>query len=114
MPPEIVAMQSEAVFAVTAGRNAPPPITQGDLSMPADPLPDLPALGIAAPDPDTVAAQTAQADAALQPPKPGQTPHPQDADKGLASPSNVTTLGTTPVTPQPFRQASLADGGGSG
>jgi hypothetical protein len=106
LPPELTAAQSEAAFAVAVSRNAPPPMALGELSLPADPLPDLPALGIAAPDPDAFAAQKATADAAHDQPPTGPTPHLQNASPP-ATPAPVPR--PTAVTPQPPVQASLAE-----
>jgi hypothetical protein len=54
------ATQAEVAFGVVLSQNAPPPIAPGDLLLPVDPLPDLPALGIATPDPQAIAAERAR------------------------------------------------------
>ncbi len=106
LPPEMAAAQSEAAFAVAATRNAPPPIALGELSLPADPLPDLPALGIAAPDSDAIAAQKARADASRNLPPTDPTSRPQNA---ALSAQPAPAMHPAAFTPQPFAQASLAD-----
>jgi hypothetical protein len=94
------ATQAYSAFAVAVRQNAPPPIAPGALLLPADPLPDLPALGIAAPDPQAIAAEKARrvdADPAILPSAYHQRPSGDPPSKQPAT-----------LTQQPVSQASLA------
>jgi hypothetical protein len=110
LSPDATAAQSEAAFAVAAGRNALPPIQPGELPLPADPLPDLPTLGIAAPDPDAIAAemarQKARSDAAAQGVAAARPASPQDQYHTTSPPDPSGDVPSSPQTAAPPPQSS--------